>query len=155
MSIQYDKPGRVWTVAEAKVRLSEILRLSIDEGPQRIGVRRGYVVVPEHVWKATIRHRASRSAVVVDRHHAARYESRYSCQCVRSRREIPFIDRRRRVNGFLLDTNVVSEQTQTEPNLNFIDIPIRASGPVDYPRWFCMSWSSVCKCCLTDNGVIC
>ena len=52
MSIQYDKPGRVWTVAEAKARLSEILRLSVDEGPQRIGVRRAYVVVPEHIWKA-------------------------------------------------------------------------------------------------------
>ncbi|MDE2999605.1 MAG: prevent-host-death protein [Gemmatimonadota bacterium] len=51
MSIQYDKPGRVWTVAEAKARLSEILRLSVDEGPQRIGVRKSYVVVPEQVWK--------------------------------------------------------------------------------------------------------
>lgn len=52
MSIQYDKPGRVWTVAEAKARLSEILRLSVDEGPQRIGVRKAYIVVPEHIWKA-------------------------------------------------------------------------------------------------------
>ena len=52
MTIQYDKPGRVWTVAEAKARLSEILRLSETEGPQRIGVRKGFVVVPEHVWKA-------------------------------------------------------------------------------------------------------
>ncbi len=52
MTTQYDKPGRVWTVAEAKARLSEILRLSVDEGPQRIGVRKSYVVVPEHIWKA-------------------------------------------------------------------------------------------------------
>ena len=52
MTTQYDKPGRVWTVAEAKARLSEILRLSVDEGPQRIGVRNSYVVVPEHIWKA-------------------------------------------------------------------------------------------------------
>ncbi len=30
---------RVWTVAEAKARLSEILRLAEEEGPQRIGAR--------------------------------------------------------------------------------------------------------------------
>ena len=30
---------RVWTVAEAKARLSEVLRRSADEGPQRIGAR--------------------------------------------------------------------------------------------------------------------
>ena len=28
---------RVWTVAEAKARLSEVLRLAEEEGPQRIG----------------------------------------------------------------------------------------------------------------------
>lgn len=43
--------GRAWTVAEAKARLSEVLRLSEDEGPQRIGMRRSYVVVPERLWK--------------------------------------------------------------------------------------------------------
>jgi hypothetical protein len=44
------KPQRVWTVAEAKARLSEILRLSEEEGPQRIGARKSFVVVPAHVW---------------------------------------------------------------------------------------------------------
>ncbi len=39
-------PQRVWTVAEAKARLSEILRLAESEGPQRIGTRRPFVVVP-------------------------------------------------------------------------------------------------------------
>ena len=42
---------RVWTVAEAKARLSEVLRLSEEEGPQRIGTRKCYVVVPEDVWQ--------------------------------------------------------------------------------------------------------
>ena len=42
---------RVWTVAEAKARLSQILRLAEEEGPQRIGVRKPFVVVPERVWK--------------------------------------------------------------------------------------------------------
>lgn len=44
------KPQRIWTVAEAKARLSEILRLSEEEGPQRIGARKSFVVVPAHVW---------------------------------------------------------------------------------------------------------
>jgi len=44
------KHQRVWTVAEAKAHLSVILRLSEEEGPQRIGTEKSYVVVPEHVW---------------------------------------------------------------------------------------------------------
>ena len=42
---------RTWTVAEAKAKLSEVLRLAEEEGPQRIGLRRPYVVVPERVWQ--------------------------------------------------------------------------------------------------------
>ena len=41
---------RVWTVAEAKARLSEILRLAESEGPQRIGARKAFIVVPARVW---------------------------------------------------------------------------------------------------------
>ena len=44
-------PDRTWTVAEAKAKLSEILRLAEEEGPQRIGLRRPFVVVPERVWR--------------------------------------------------------------------------------------------------------
>ena len=43
--------GRVWTVAEAKAKLSEVLRLAEEEGPQRIGARKSFVVVPERVWQ--------------------------------------------------------------------------------------------------------
>ena len=46
------EPKRVWTVAEAKAKLSEVLRLSETEGPQRIGTRKAFVVVPEEVWQA-------------------------------------------------------------------------------------------------------
>ena len=46
------KTPHVWTVAEAKARLSEVLRLAEEEGPQRIGARRPFVVVPEKVWEA-------------------------------------------------------------------------------------------------------
>ena len=45
------EPGRVWTVAEAKAKLSEVLRLAETEGPQRIGARKHFVVVPESVWR--------------------------------------------------------------------------------------------------------
>lgn len=41
---------KIWTVAEAKARLSELLRLADDEGPQRIGLRRSFIVVPADVW---------------------------------------------------------------------------------------------------------
>ena len=44
------EPQRVWTVAEAKARLSEILRLAETEGPQRIGSRRPFIVVPADAW---------------------------------------------------------------------------------------------------------
>lgn len=43
---------RVWTVAEAKSRLSELLRLAEEEGPQHIGKRRSFVVVPAGEWYA-------------------------------------------------------------------------------------------------------
>ena len=43
-------PHHVWTIAETKARLSEILRLAESEGPQRIGTRKSFVVVPAHVW---------------------------------------------------------------------------------------------------------
>ena len=46
------KPSRVWTVTEAKARLSEILRLAEHEGPQQIGRRKTFVVVPAADWYA-------------------------------------------------------------------------------------------------------
>ena len=52
MTARHVKPARTWTVAEAKARLSEILRLAESEGPQRIGARRPFVVVPAKIWDA-------------------------------------------------------------------------------------------------------
>lgn len=43
--------GRAWTIAEAKARLSEILRLAEEEGPQQIGRRNTFVVVPMREWE--------------------------------------------------------------------------------------------------------
>ena len=50
MAVQQSGSDRVWTVAEAKAKLSEVLRLAEEEGPQRIGARRPFVVVPAAVW---------------------------------------------------------------------------------------------------------
>ena len=50
--MQHSKRQHVWTVAEAKARLSEILRLAETEGPQTIGIRRPCVVVPAATWYA-------------------------------------------------------------------------------------------------------
>ncbi len=52
MTVKHVKHNRTWTVAEAKARLSEILRLAEEEGPQRIGTRRSFVVVPAATWDA-------------------------------------------------------------------------------------------------------
>ena len=54
MSLENSESTRVWTVAEAKARLSEVLRLSEEEGPQRIGRRKSYVVVPAETWEAHV-----------------------------------------------------------------------------------------------------
>ncbi len=45
----------IWTVKEAKAKLSEILRLAEEQGPQRIGTRRGYMIVTEQQWKQQTR----------------------------------------------------------------------------------------------------
>lgn len=90
MSIQNDKTGRVWTVAEAKARLSEILRLSVDEGPQRIGVRRAYVVVPEHIWNAQSTPRKPLGQWLID--NMPRGSDLVIPSDRASRREIPFAD---------------------------------------------------------------
>ena len=50
--MKYTNQRRVWTIAEAKARLSEVLRLAEEEGPQQIGARRPFIVVPERVWQA-------------------------------------------------------------------------------------------------------
>ena len=49
--------SRTWTIAETKARLSEILRLAEEKGPQRIGVKHPFIVAPEHVWQERARPR--------------------------------------------------------------------------------------------------
>lgn len=40
-----------WTVAEAKARLSEIMRLASHEGPQRIGAQGDYLLISAAQWE--------------------------------------------------------------------------------------------------------
>ena len=45
-----DLSERVWTIAEAKARLSEILRLAEEQGPQQVGLKNTFVIVPKEDW---------------------------------------------------------------------------------------------------------
>ena len=70
------EPQRVWTVAEAKAKLSEILRLAETEGPQRIGARRPFIVVPADAWYEKTQSRKKERMPLgqwLDRKYAARH----------------------------------------------------------------------------------
>ena len=82
-------PNHVWTVAEAKARLSEVLRLAEEEGPQRIGIRKPFVVVPAGVWERTARPRKPLGQWLVE--HMPR-GTNLEVPDRTSRRPIPFID---------------------------------------------------------------
>ncbi len=43
---------RTWTITEAKARLSEVLRLVREEGPQFIGAKKSFVVISKQEWLA-------------------------------------------------------------------------------------------------------
>ncbi len=87
--MQISKPQRVWTVAEAKARLSEILRLSETEGPQRIGARKPFIVVPAHIW-AEKEHRQPMGRWLVE--NMPRGTNLEVPADRHSQRDIPFID---------------------------------------------------------------
>ncbi len=50
MPYSYEPNSTVWTIAEAKSKLSELLR-SANEQPQYIGTKKPYVVVPVEQWE--------------------------------------------------------------------------------------------------------
>ncbi len=83
------EPGRVWTVAEAKARLSEVLRLAETEGPQRIGTRRPFVVVPESIWQAQVTDRKPLGQWLVENMPRG---LDLETPDRKSSREVPFID---------------------------------------------------------------
>ena len=89
-SVLNSKSRRVWTVAEAKARLSEILRLAEEEGPQRIGTRKAFVVVPERLWQAQAPERKPLGQWLVE--NVPRGVDLEIPRDRRSERSIPFID---------------------------------------------------------------
>ena len=50
MSTSYIPNHGTWTITEAKARLSELLRLVKEEGPQYIGTKKSFVVISEEEW---------------------------------------------------------------------------------------------------------
>jgi len=89
VSAEVTGSDRIWTVAEAKARLSHILRCAEEDGPQRIGTRRTFVVVPEHVWQER-----AEPEVHVGRWLVENMPRGYDLELPdrRSSRPIPFID---------------------------------------------------------------
>ncbi len=55
-----------WTVAEAKARLSEILNLAKEEGPQIIGKRTEFVIMPKEQWLDLLDKKPSLGAWLVE-----------------------------------------------------------------------------------------
>ena len=83
------EPRRVWRVAEAKARLSEVLRLADEEGPQHIGTRKPFVVVPADDWYAKTPARKPMGQWLVD--NMPRGVNLDVPKTRVSRREIPFV----------------------------------------------------------------
>ena len=88
MAGRHAEPRRVWTVSQAKARLSEVLRRAEEEGPQHIGVRRPFVVVPAGDWYAKTPPRRPMGRGWSTTCPAARRST--SPRTEKSRREIPF-----------------------------------------------------------------
>ena len=49
-SISNNSSHKIWTVTEAKARLSELLRLT-HEKPQYIGTKKSYVLITQEMWQ--------------------------------------------------------------------------------------------------------
>jgi len=49
--------AKIWTITEAKARLSELLRLATDK-PQFIGTKKTYVLISREKWEEVTRPKA-------------------------------------------------------------------------------------------------
>ena len=81
--------NRVWTISEAKARLSEILRLAEEEGPQRIGKRKPFVVVSASAWEEKTQPRKHFGRWLVENVPRG---TNLEVPDRRSNRKIPFVD---------------------------------------------------------------
>lgn len=84
------KGQHVWTVAEAKAKLSEILRLAETEGPQCIGVRRSFILVPSDLWQSKESSKKPMGQWLLENmSRAGEFEIPHNRE---SKRKIPFIE---------------------------------------------------------------
>ena len=83
------EPNKVWTIAEAKAKLPEILRLAETVGPQRIGTRRPFVVVPASEWESRVNPRKPLGQWLVENVPRG---TNLEVPDRKSNRPIPFID---------------------------------------------------------------
>ena len=88
--MDHSKAEHTWTVAEAKARLSEVLRRSEEEGPQRIGRRKSFVVVPAETWEAHVPPRKPLGQWLIE--NMPRGVNLEIPHDRSSQREIPFLD---------------------------------------------------------------
>jgi len=56
---------KTWTIAEAKARLSDLLRLAREDGPQYIGTKKSFVVISEEQQAALFRVQAKHQGRVI------------------------------------------------------------------------------------------
>lgn len=89
MAVPHPCPRRVLTIAQAKARLSEVLRLAKKDGSQHIGKRRHFVVVPADDRHAKVSPRRAMGQWLVE--NLPRGASLDVPRDRTSRREIPFI----------------------------------------------------------------
>lgn len=89
MPVNKTTPHHAWTVAEAEAPLSEVLRLAEEEGPQRIGIRKPFVVVPAKAWEEKTRPRKPLGQSLVENMPRG---TNLKAPDRTSHRPIPFID---------------------------------------------------------------
>ena len=87
MEVSTRKLGRIWTVAEAKARSSEVFRLA--EELAQSTARKSFVVVPERLWREQALARKPRGQWLAD--HMPRGRELAIPAKRSSRRGIPFI----------------------------------------------------------------
>jgi prevent-host-death family protein len=94
-----------WQLQDAKARFSEVFRLARERGPQRFTKhgRGAVVIIPAEEYARMTRVRTGQHCSVLCRIASAWIRHR-------SRSTAGFRQSRRPVNGFLLDTSVISER---------------------------------------------
>ena len=108
--IVVEKPTHAWPVAEAKAKLSEILRMVRAGAPQIVGTEDPCVIVSVEQFEQNLA-RITSAAFLSKAHRVAMNLTSPTLRYARGA-----FYRRRRVTAFLLDTNVISELVRATPD---------------------------------------